>query len=148
MSYTNFHTHIVFATKDRRAMLIDKIMERLVPYLGGIIRKLNGTMLAANGPENHLHILATLPPTIAPSDFIRDIKANSSKWIHNTFPEMASFRWQDGYSAFSVSHSITPRVIQYIHKQQEHHKVKSFDEELVVLLKLHEIKFDDRYIGK
>ncbi|MCK5114727.1 MAG: IS200/IS605 family transposase [Phycisphaerae bacterium] len=148
MSYTNFHTHIVFATKNRRAMLIDRVMQQLLPYMGGIIRNLSGTMLAANGPEDHLHILATLPPTIAPSDFVRNIKASSSKWIHNTFSTMASFRWQDGYSAFSVSHSITPRVIEYIRKQQEHHKVKSFDEELIALLELHKIKFDDRYVGK
>ncbi len=121
-------------------------MEQLLPYMGGIIRNLDGTMLLANGPEDHLHILATLPPTIAPSDFIRDIKASTSKWIHKTFSEMASFCWQDGYAIFSVSHSITPRVMDYIRNQQEHHKEKSFDEELIALLKLHEIEFDARYI--
>ena len=129
-------------------MLISRIMEQLLPYLGGIIRNLGGTMLAANGPEDHLHILVTLPATIAPSDFIRDIKASTSKWIHKTFPEMASFCWQDGYAAFSVSHSIAPRVIDYIRNQPEHHKEKTFDEELIALLELHEIEFDNRYINK
>ena len=147
MSYTNLHHHIVFATKNRRAMLIHRIMEQLLPYMGGIIRNLDGTMLAANGPEDHLHILATLPPTIAPCDFIRDIKASTSKWIHKTFPEMVSFCWQDGYAAFSVSHSVVPQVIDYIHNQQEHHKEKTFEEELIALLELHEIEFDARYIG-
>ncbi|MCK5114138.1 MAG: IS200/IS605 family transposase [Phycisphaerae bacterium] len=146
MSYTNLHSHIVFSTKNRRAMLIGRIMEQLLPYAGGIIRNLDGTMLAANGPEDHLHILATLPPTIAPSDFIRDIKANTSKWIHKTFPEMATFCWQDGYAAFSVSHSIVPRVVDYIYNQQEHHKKTTFEEELIALLNLHEIQFDNRYI--
>ena len=146
MSYTNLNCHIVFATKDRRAMLTSKIMERLIPYAGGIIRELDGTMLAANGPENHLHILATLSATTNPADFVRDIKTNTSKWIHNTFSEMARFRWQDGYSAFSVSHSAVPRVIDYIRNQQVHHKEKTFEEELIALLKLHEIEFDTRYI--
>jgi len=82
MSYTNLNYHIVFSTKDRRALLNAETMSRLVPYLGGILRDGGGTMLRANGPADHIHVVATLPPTTALSDVLRIVKAASSRWIH------------------------------------------------------------------
>jgi REP element-mobilizing transposase RayT len=147
MSYNNLNYHIVYAVKDRRLLLNDDTMARLGEYTAGIIRNLKGQLFIANGPANHIHLAVSIHPEISLVDFIRTLKANSSRWIHQTFPDMANFAWQDGYSAFTVSHSSCRKVIEYIRGQQEHHKSQTFEEELVALLQKHDIKYDPRYIG-
>lgn len=146
MSYTNHNYHIVFSTKGRAEMLKADVMPRLVEYMGGIVRQQGGQLLAANGPANHIHLLMILPPTEAIANVIRTIKTNASKWLHETFPLLRDFAWQDGYASFSVSHSVVPKVIAYIRKQQEHHVKLSFRDELLALLKRHDIEFDAQYI--
>ncbi len=99
------------------------------------------------GIEDHIHALILSPPKYAPSQIAQFLKGESSKWIHEEFPKMQKFGWQDGYSAFSVSKSIVPRVIEYIKNQREHHTDKTFEDEYVDLLKLHEIDIiDEKYI--
>lgn len=93
------------------------------------------------------HLAVSLAPHVSVVDFVRTVKANSSRWIHETFGDMRGFAWQDGYSAFTASYSGLDRVIEYIRGQQEHHKEVSFEEELVALLKKHRIDFDERYVG-
>lgn len=127
-------------------MLTPELRARLHPYLGGIVRQLNGVALLINGVADHVHILASLPPTAAPSEFVGKLKANSSKWIHETFPAERNFAWQSGYSAFSVSMSQKQGVLDYIAGQEEHHRKISFQEEILAFLKRHEIDFDERYV--
>lgn len=103
-------------------------------------------MLAANGPEDHLHVATTLDQKTAIMEVLKEVKGSSSEWIHNTFSDMSEFQWQDGYAAFSVSHSIMPSVVAYVHKQQEHHRKMSFRQELIRLFKLHGIQYDERYL--
>jgi len=91
MSYTSLKYHIVFSTKARRALLDEKIMQRLSQYLGGITREMKGQLLAANGPEDHLHLAVVMNPETSITDFARILKANSSKWIHKTFSELTDF---------------------------------------------------------
>lgn len=91
-------------------------------------------------------MLAILPPKIAVSDALRDIKANSSKWVHETKPSLQQFGWQDGFSAFTVSKSQIEPVRKYILEQKEHHQHGDFKSELLGLLDKHEIEFDDRYV--
>ncbi|MBN1943986.1 MAG: IS200/IS605 family transposase [Phycisphaerae bacterium] len=146
MSYTNLNYHVAYSTKERRPFLQADLLPQLVKYTGGVIRKLNGQMLEANGPEDHFHIMAILPPTIAVSECIQKIKAGTSGWIHKTFPQHKDFNWQDGYAAFSVSHSAVPKVVEYIQNQQEHHKKMTFEEELIALLKRHNIPYDEKYL--
>jgi REP element-mobilizing transposase RayT len=146
MSYTKLQYHIVFSTKERRAFLTDALRPRLIHYLGGIIRNLDGTLLEGNGPDDHLHLAAILHPAKAVSDLMRDVKARSSAWIHETFADLRGFAWQDGYAAFSVSHSAMPDVIAYIRAQQEHHRRMDFREELIALLRKHEIEFEEKYL--
>jgi REP element-mobilizing transposase RayT len=122
------------------------MMPRLAGYVGGIIRDLGGTLLDANGPEDHIHLATILPPTRAVADVMRDIKAGSSGWIKKEFPGMRDFAWQDGYAAFSVSQSVMPSVIGYFRSQQEHHKKMTFMEELTRLLKKHGIQFDPQHL--
>jgi len=146
MSYTCLQYHIVFSTKERARLLDGEIMPRLVKYIGGIIRGLGGTLLGGNGSEDHMHLAAILPPTRTIADVLRDVKSNSSGWIRDEFPALSGFGWQDGYSAFSVSQSVMPKVLEYIREQKEHHKKMTFEEELGRLLKQHGIEFDPRYV--
>ncbi len=145
-TYTQLLNHIVFSSKDRRPMLTPDLRARVFPYMGGIIRELGGVALLINGVADHVHILASLPATAAPSDFVGKLKANSSKWVHENFPEQRAFAWQLGYSAFSVSVSQKQGVLDYIAGQDEHHRKGSFQEELISFLKRHEIEYDERYV--
>jgi REP element-mobilizing transposase RayT len=146
MSYTSLNYHVVYAVKERRPLLDDEIMARLGEYTAGIIRNLKGHLFIANGPSNHIHLAVSIHPEISIVDFVRTLKANSSRWIHETFPDMTDFAWQDGYSAFTISHSSCQKVIEYIRGQQEHHKKQTFEEELAALLQKHDIKFDPQYL--
>ena len=145
-SYTSIAVHIVFSTKDRKPLLDEALEQRLYPYFGGILRELGGRLQIVNGHADHVHLLATTPVTSAISDTIGKIKGSSSKWIHETFPERASFAWQRGYAAFSVSESQLARVTAYIEKQKTHHAKVSFRDEFVRLLRSHGIAPDERFL--
>ena len=136
----------MYAVKDRRPLLSDDIMPRLGEYTAGIIRNLKSHLFIANGPSNHIHLAVSMHPEISVVDFVRTIKTNSSRWMHETFPDLADFAWQDGYSSFTVSYSSCQKVIDYIRGQQEHHKKQTFEEELAALLKKHDIKYDPQYL--
>jgi len=138
-SYTNLLYHIVYGTKERRPFIDDEFQPRLYEYLGGTIRGLKSTSLEIGGVEDHVHILAKVSPTIAISDFLEKLKANSSKWAKSV---RRGFGWQDGYSAFTVSESQVERVRAYIRNQREHHKKTSFRDELIALLKAHGVQYD------
>ncbi len=146
MSYTSLDYHVVFSTKERRPFLKPDIMARLLPYLGGVIRELGGKMLGANGPADHLHLVVSLPLTVALADFVGKAKAGVSKWIHQDFGSLREFAWQDGYAAFTVSRSVRPTVLKYVAGQEEHHRKMSFKEELAALLKRHGIEYNARYL--
>src|SRR4029434_2467986 len=138
-SYTNLLYHIVYGTKERRPLIDDEFQPRLYEYLGGTIRGLKSTALEIGGVEDHVHILAKVSPTIAISDFLEKLKANSSKWAKSV---RRGFGWQDGYSAFTVSESQVERVRAYIRNQREHHKKTSFRDELIALFKAHGVQYD------
>ena len=146
MSYTSLNYHIVFSTKERRAFIRDDVAERLHAYLGGTIRQMEGVALAVGGTPDHVHLVASLTAKTALMDVLRDLKSNSSRWIHENFRDLPDFEWQDGYSAFSVSTSVLPKMIAYVQGQREHHKKMTFQEELVALLRKHGVKYDERYV--
>jgi len=145
-SYTNLAYHIVYATKDRKNLIADAMRLQLHEYLGGVIRGEGGKPIRINGTANHIHVLAKLRQDKAVSDVVRAIKANTSKWIKRTFPTNATFAWQDGYGAFTVSQSQIDRVRRYVENQETHHRQTTFEEEFVALLKAHGIEFDERYL--
>ena len=145
-TYTQLYYHLVFSTKNRRPWITDDLAVRLYPYLGGAIRNEGGTALAINGMPDHIHILARLRQDKALSDLLRDIKANSSGWVHREFPMLRDFAWQGGYAAFTVSASQIERVRQYIETQKEHHRQRNFHDELLALLKAHGIEFDAEHV--
>jgi putative transposase len=104
------------------------------------------TPLKNGGIEDHVHIVVGLPPTMAPSKAVQLLKGGSSLWIHETFPELAEFAWQDGYGAFTVSKSQLPDLITYVINQREHHRMRTFQEEYRALLEKHGIEYDERYL--
>jgi len=141
MSCTNFLYHIIFGTKGRLPMINDEIRARFYAYLGGTIRGLGGIALEINGMGDHIHILVKLKPTILFSDFVRDLKSNSSVWAkQNGIPK---FAWQRRYGAFTVSESQGPIVRKYIRNQQQHHKKFDFRTEFEKLLTSNGIAVDD-----
>jgi putative transposase len=103
-------------------------------------------LLAAGAVYDHIHLYTSLPSTISIADFVNAIKANSSKWIHDSFTRLRGFAWQEGYGAFSVSKSDEARVMRYVNEQERHHKKRTFKEEFVTLLTKHQIDYDPRYI--
>jgi len=145
-TFTKLFYHIVFSTKHRQRFISAEIEDELYKYISGILRNLEGSCIEIDGVTDHVHILAILPPKIALSDVLREIKAGSSKWIHETKPKLAKFGWQDGYSAFTVSQSNIDAVRRYIREQKQHHKQLDFKTELVALLDKHQIAYDERYI--
>ena len=96
--------------------------------------------------NDHLHVLAKLRPDESLSNVLRDLKANSSGWMHKVFPEIKDFSWQNGYGAFTVSASQIEKVSQYIANQEKHHQKDSFREEFIKLLKANEIEFDEKFL--
>lgn len=146
-SYTNLIYHIVFSTKNRQPLITRNVQSRLYDYIGGIIRQQGGIALAINGIDDHVHVLAKLRPDKAVSDVLRDLKANSSGWLHDVFPELKDFSWQNGYGAFTVSASQVEKVKEYISNQERHHqKIGSFRNEFIKLLSANEIEFDEKYL--
>jgi REP element-mobilizing transposase RayT len=145
-SYTCLRYHLIWSTKHREPLIADDLREQLLQYIGGICRNHGGKLLAAGGMPDHLHLLADLSKQQAMADAVRDIKANASAWVHETFPQYQAFAWQTGYAAFTVSYSGTDAVKQYVAQQAEHHRVRTFQEEFIEFLRRHEIEFDERYL--
>ena len=145
-TYTSLHYHIVFSTKNREPWLVPDVEQRVWAFIGGIARAHKITALQVGGVEDHIHVLVTAPPTIAPFQIAKYLKGDSSKWIHEEFPALKSFGWQDGYGAFTVSKSNIPEVISYIESQRAHHRKKTFQEEYLEFLRANEIEFDERYL--
>ena len=144
-TYTNLVTHIVFSTKHREPVITAALHDDLLAYMGGIVREIGGALRAANSRPDHVHLLCSLPPTLATSDALRLVKTNSSRWLHRE-RRLAAFDWQTGYGAFSVSHSMAPSVIRYIADQEKHHRRVTFQEELIAFLKKNGVSYDERYI--
>ena len=145
-SYSQLLVHVVFSTKLRQPWITKEVVERFYLYLGGIIRAQDGTLYAIGGVEDHVHIYMRWRPDASVSDLLRAVKASSSKWVHEAFPNMGTFAWQEGYSVFSVSKPREKAVKNYIAGQSEHHKKEDFKSELLRLLRLHGIEFDQRYV--
>jgi len=148
MSYVSAYSHCIFSTKERRRLITRALRERLWPFLGGIVRQNKMKAIEIGGAEDHVHILLSLPSTMAISKALQLIKDGSSKWVHESFPEHRLFAWQEEYGAFSVSVSQLDKTIEYIKGQEKHHRKMTFQEEFLALLKKHRIEYDERYLWK
>lgn len=145
-SFGSLHFHIVFSTKNRQPLIDVELQPRLYEYIGGILRAEKSVLLAAGGMPDHVHLLVSLSRELSIAETLRLVKANSSKWIHETFPDRKLFAWQAGYGAFSVSYSNLPDVKSYLARQIEHHRVRTFQDEFRDFLRKHELEWDERYV--
>ncbi len=144
-TYSCILFHIVFSTKHRRPEITPELEARLYDYMGGIIKNKGGILYEIGGMPDHVHILMRWN-TGGIKDLLRDLKSDSTKWVRATYPEKSSFRWQAGGGIFSVSQSGIERLSAYIQKQEERHRVRTFKDEYIALLKKHGIEYDERYI--
>jgi REP element-mobilizing transposase RayT len=146
MAHTYHHllVHVIFSTKNREPLIHPDWAPDLYAYTGGIIRNRKGDLLAAGGIADHVHLLVKLPADLAVSDLVRDVKAISSKWRHDA--GHPGFGWQTGYGGFSVSRSMAGAVADYIARQPDHHRTRTFRDEFVDFLRKHEIEYDERYL--
>ena len=138
-SYVQNIMHITFHVKEDCAIDAADI-PRLCDYIGGIVKNLGGTLITAGGIWSHLHLLVTVPKTIALSDYLMKIKANSSRWLKSIGSQYRAFSWQDGYGAFSVSSSKIDAVKGYIANQEEHHRKLSYQKEVEAFFKAYRIE--------
>jgi REP element-mobilizing transposase RayT len=145
-SFACLHCHVIFSTKSRVPSLAPEFLPRLFDYFGGVLRNRDCALVAAGGMPDHVHLLASLSREVSVAEVVRLVKANSSKWIHETVPALASFAWQNGYGAFAVSYSNLGAVKDYLARQAEHHRVRTFQEEFLEFLRRHAIEYDERYI--
>ena len=145
-SFVCLNCHVIFSTKNREPLITEAIDSRLREYIGGTARQTGCRLLAIGGMADHVHLLLSMGKQRSLADTIRDIKSNPSRWIHETFDALRGFAWQARYGAFSLSYSAMDEVRRYIHRQQEHHRVRSFKEEFLTLLQRHNIEYDERYI--
>lgn len=141
-SFVSCLIHVVFSTKERRPWITSDIQDRLWPYLGGIARENKMKALKVGGVEDHVHILLSLPSTLTIAKAVQLLKGNSSKWIHETFPKLKTFEWQEGYGAFSIGVSGIEDTVKYIENQAEHHHKQSFQDELKAFLAKHALEYE------
>ena len=143
-SYAGLFYHLVYRTKYKRILIPQELLSELYAYCGGIIRSDKGILIAAGGMPDHIHLLLTIHREISISDAVRNVKARSSKWLHDQgYPD---FQWQSGFSIFSVSASVVPKVKTYIALQEEHHRKLTFLEELIALYDHYGIPYDKKYL--
>lgn len=119
-------------------MITPDLSARLFPYMFGIVKQF-GVPIIVNGTADHVHLLVSLGPTTSMSELLRVVKTNSSRWVHEQYPERRRFGWESGYGAFSVSGSRAAQVRDYIASQQERHRKVSFQQEFTSLLRKHGI---------
>jgi len=146
-SLSALHVHLVFSTKERRPFLQDvELRARLHAYLGGISATLDCSPVRAGGMADHVHILALLGRSITQAEWVKELKRASNLWLKERGREFATFQWQGGYAAFSVSKSNVAQVVEYIERQEEHHRRFTFQDELRLMFRRHEVEFDERYV--
>jgi putative transposase len=146
-SLTNVLLHIVFSTKERRALLQNaELRDEMHRYMAGVSANLRCPAIIVGGVTDHVHVLASQSRTIALAEWVKELKRATSLWAKKRTPEWELFQWQAGYGAFSVSQSQKCRVHRYIRSQEDHHLKLSFQDELRRLLARHEIVFDERYV--
>jgi len=145
-TFSQIYIQIVFAVKGRQSLIHSLWEEELYKYITGIISNKGQKLLAINGVSNHIHIFIGMKPACRLSDLVREVKKASNGFIKEKRFSKFKFEWQEGYGAFSYSHSNIDNVIKYINNQKEHHRKRTFKEEYLDFLKKFEIEFKDEYL--
>ncbi len=145
-TYHQIYLQIVFAVKYRNAIIDRSWKSQLLGVIGNLINETNCKTIIVNGVEDHVHCFAGLRPVVSVSDLMKTVKAKSSKYINDRSLTPARFEWQEGYGVFSYSQGDVNTVYKYIQHQEEHHKVQTFREEYLALLKEFKVEYDEQYI--
>ncbi|OWY25775.1 transposase [Sphingobacteriales bacterium UPWRP_1] len=145
-TFSQIYIQVVFAVKHREALIAYSWEERLYQYITGIVQNNGQKMLAINGMPDHLHFFIGMKPSCCLSDLVREVKKASNKMINENKLSKFKFNWQEGYGAFSYSHSHIDNVVKYVMNQKEHHKKISFKDEYIDFLKKFEIEYDEKYL--
>ena len=145
-TFTQMYVQLVFAVKNRDAVLKKDFRERVFEYMSGIITNLKHKSMIINGTSNHVHILFGLNPSVSVSDTVHDLKRSSSLFINKEKLCSGRFSWQDGYGVFSYGRSQINDIYNYIANQESHHKKKTFQEEYIDYLNENEMVFDQQFL--
>ncbi len=145
-TFSQIYIQVVFAVQNRNAMIDLSWEERLYQYITGIVQKKGQKMLAINGMPDHIHFFIEMKPNCCLSDLVREVKKASNDMINDNKLSKFKFNWQEGYGAFSYSHSQIDNVVKYVMNQKEHHRKISFKEEYIDFLKKFEIEYDEKYL--
>jgi len=146
-SLSKVYIHLVFGTKKRKPLISEYVREELHLYIAGILKKMESPALRINSVSDHIHILFLQSKNYALSKIVEEVKKNSSKWIKTK--GIINFTWQIGYGAFSVSSSKIEVVKKYIENQQEHHRKKTFMEEVELFMRKYQMNdYDKMYFWK
>jgi len=147
-TFTQLYIQIVFGVKHRQALIDPAWEDELYKYMTGIIQQKGQKLIAINGTRDHVHILIGMKPTCALSDLVRELKKASSVFIREKNFSRYKFEWQEGFGAFSYSHSSLDNVIRYIDNQKEHHRKSTFKEEYIEFLKKFNVDYKLEYLPK
>jgi putative transposase len=145
-TYSQAYFHLVFAVKNREALIHKSWKDGLEKYITGIVQSQKHKMLAINTMPDHIHIFVGYYLNQLIPDLVNEIKTSSNKWIKDNRVSKFRFEWQTGYGAFTHSRSQIDRVAKYIINQEKHHKKKSFKEEYLEILRSNEIDFSEQYV--
>ena len=145
-TFSQLYIQVVFAVQNRESLIHSSWEEEIHKYISGIVRNKEQKMLAINGMPDHIHILIGMKPSCCLSDLIREIKKSSNDFITTRKLAKFKFNWQEGYGAFSYSHSQIDSVIKYITDQKEHHKKKTFRDEYIDFMRKFEIEYNEKYL--
>ena len=145
-TFSQIYIQVVFAVKGRESLIQKEWEERLYQYITGVIRAKEQKLIAINGMPDHIHIFIGMKPSCCLSDLVREVKKSSNDFINENKLSKFKFSWQEGYGAFSYSHSQIDAVAKYILNQKEHHRKITFKEEYVDFLKKFEIEYDEKYL--
>jgi len=145
-TYVKNDIHLVFHVKPKTTLMLADDLAQIFSYMAGIVKGTGAKLYRIGGMPDHVHILLSLPKTMALSDFVRTLKSESSKWLKTLNPYYGGFCWQEGYGAFSVSVSLMDKTIHYIDNQASHHQVRTFMDEYKQFLKANGIEYDERFL--
>lgn len=145
-TYSQLYYHVVFVVRMRANLISTVWKEELFKYITGIVTHKGQKLMCINGMPDHIHILLGIKPEIALSDLMRDIKANSSRFINEQNWIVGRFEWQKGFGAFTVGYSQVDMVFNYIKNQELHHYKKTFREEYIEFLNENGIDYNLEYI--
>jgi len=145
-TFSQIYIQVVFAVKGRDSLIQPDWEEELYKYISGIVRNKEQKLLAINGMPDHIHFLIGMKPSCCLSDLVREIKKSSNEFVKDKRFSKYKFQWQEGYGAFSYSHSSLDNVIGYINNQKEHHIKQSFRDEYNEFLKKFQIEYKDEYL--